>query len=304
MGRLDRRRLLLALASLPAGLATAAERPCVGWIEELRGPAQWRPSPRAQWTALDERIDRYRPLFSGEEVRCQGKGVLTLALNGTKRTLTAARGVLAIPPPIRASGAAEGSISAYGRRLGAERPADSVLYAPAEGGQVRPETLVIRWNAAPSLGQISLWIKDPNGEELWRAVGVDGTRGELSDGALRQKLRDARPVGLLQLTLRDGNGVTHSRPFSVLPAVEEALLARELAAADGAPGLLRRVERVHAYLRRRLYAEASAEYQEALAGAPESRALLERALDLCRLTGDAAGAEALSRRLAALRSAR
>ncbi len=278
------------------GVPTSRPRPCVGWIEELRPTAYWRAAPGAPAVTLQPARHRYWPLRSGEQLRVGTGGSLTVLLGGKLRAIQPAAW-FSVPAPERARGEVVDSITAYGRRLGIERPEDTLIHSPAEGSQVRPEELVIRWTPDPARGRVTLWVREAGGAELWRLPGVDGSRDRLEDPELRRTLAARRPAGPLELMLRELSGRVHTRHFGVLPAADEAALRTELQAAARAPGFLPRVERAHAFLRRRLYEEALHEYQAALQEAPESQALLEKAIALHELVGDTAAADALRRRL-------
>lgn len=292
-------RVSIGILALLAGSASlAAERPCVGWVDGIRPPASWRAGAGSREVRLDPAKDRYRGLCSGEQVRCEGSGSLKLLLNGKPRTVTARDGWFPIPPPVRTVGPAEGAISEYGRLLGGERPVNSAITSPADGSQVRPESLVIRWTPRPSLKTITLSIRTGSGEELWKRPVQDASTGELADDAARAALVQHRArggKGPLTLRMAGLDGSLDEVHFDLLPADQEKSLKEELALFDGKPGLLRRVGRAYAFSKRRLYAEAAEEYEAALKEAPESAALTERAIYWHRKAGNTVRAEELEK---------
>jgi hypothetical protein len=269
-------------------------------VDEIHPPASWRSGPGGAEARLGPSKDRYRGLNAGEQVRCEGAGSLKLLLNGSPRTITARNGWFTVPPPVRTVGPAEGAISDYGRLLGGERPLDSAITAPADGSQVRPESLVIRWTPRPALKTVTLSIRTETGEELWRLPGVNGAAGELTDEAARARLvkhRAGGGMGRLTLRMSGVDGSQDEVRFDLLPADQERSLKEELALFDGKPGLLRRVGRAYAFSKRRLYAEAAEEYEGALKEAPESAALAERAIYWHRKAGNRSRAKELEKGL-------
>lgn len=287
---------LTARAEAPA----AAAKPCVGWVQEVRGTAYWRAAPTAPRKVLQPKADQYRGLRSGEQVFCARGSRLQLMLNGRLREVKPAEGWVTIPPPARTTGLTERAIEAYGRRLGAERPLGSALYSPAEGSRVRASRLVVRWQPDSAWKRITLALRDEAGQELWRRPRVEAGTGRLEDAELRLRLQQrltSAPDSSLELQLITPDGASYIVHFSLLPSTEEASLAAELAAFDQGPGLLPRIGRAQTLIHYRLYNEAADEYEAALSQAPESRALLEKTLQLERLIGNSARAEELEQRL-------
>jgi len=289
--------LQIALLALPSNAAAAAEpKPCVGWVQEVRGTVYWRPHAAAPRVALHPKADQYRGLRTGEQLFCPRGGHLRLMVNGRLRELKPVDAWFTLPPPLRTSGLTERAIEAYGRRLGAERPVGSALYCPADGGRVRAAHLVVRWQPEPAWKQVTLSLRDETGQELWRRPRVEAAAGRLEDTELRAKLSQ-RTSGTLELLLSGPDGTSQSVRFTLLPAGEEPGLLAELAGFEKGPGLLPRIGRAQCLIQRRLYNEAADEYEAALAQAPASRALLEKTLQLQRLIGNTTRAEELEQRL-------
>ncbi|MGV3722162.1 MAG: hypothetical protein ACO1SX_14725 [Actinomycetota bacterium] len=288
--------LQIASLALPANAAAAAPRPCVGWVQEIRGTAYWRSQPSAPRVTLQPKADQYRGLRTGEQVLCPRGGHLRLMLNGRLREVKPAEGWLTVPPPLRPTGLTERALEAYGRRLGAERAAGSALYCPADGGRVRASVLVVRWQPDPAWKLVTLSLRDEAGQELWRRPRVEAAAGKLEDAELRTQLGQQRE-GTLELLLSSPDGASQSVRFTLLPARETPALLAELAGFEKGPGLLPRIGRAQCLIQRRLYNEAADEYEGALAQAPESRALLEKTLQIQRLIGNLPRAEELEQRL-------
>jgi hypothetical protein len=285
---------LLALLTSP--VAAAEPRPCVGWVQEVHGMAYWRSHAKGPRVTLQPKADQYRGLRAGEQVNCPRGGLLRVMLNGRLREVKPADGWVTVPPPLRTAGLTERAIEAYGRRLGAERPVGSALYCPAEGGRVRASTLVVRWQPHPEWKLVTLALQDDAGQELWRRSRVDAAAGRLEDADLRAKLTQP-PAGTLALLLSGPDGASQTVHFTLLPASEEPALRTELAGFNQGPDLLPRIGRAQCLIQRRLYNEAAEEYEAALSQAPESRALLEKTLQLQRLVGNTTRAEELEQRL-------
>jgi hypothetical protein len=247
-------------------------------------------------------------LTAGDAVRCNGPGYLeVLVSEGTRR----------IPPPqtpftIKPLPAdpkypedqviAE-SLTGYGVS-GASRgiTADSRILWPAENSAVVPEHFVIRWAPVPQKIVLSI-LSEAKDVTLWGPTEMDGEGGSFKSDAVSSALAayKTKPgsAGLvLTLTLAN-SGDWEEVHFSLLNGREERELNAQLDFwRKHTDGLALRLGRGYSFSRRKLFAEAADEYDAALNSAPESRYLLEDAINANRLAGRPLRVKELQTRLA------
>jgi hypothetical protein len=156
------------------------------------------------------------------------------------------------------------------------------ILSPTNFGAFLPESIEFRWTPISAAKSLVLSIEDPQGIELW-SENVKSTMFAFSSDSARRAVVEARDRGQLNLTfvIKPGNGAVteqrHEVTFALLPQDEARLLERELIEweREGAPML--NVARGAIFLRHELYAQAAAEFEQALP-------LLKQNLTLLRLT--------------------
>jgi hypothetical protein len=174
--------------------------------------------------------------------------------------------------------------SRAGRSKGDENP----IFNPPDHGAVLAEKFVVRWRNRPPLDKFTAVLQDGS-TELARVPDVDGAKGELDSPVLRQAIvslrNSATPNHEVQIAFRLENGSQQLVTFAVLTQGDERRLNRELAQISQS-GLFKFVQRAAIYDSFRLFDLVAAEYDSALAEAPESRELLRAALDAYARIGD------------------
>jgi hypothetical protein len=250
-------------------------------------------------------------LSAGDRVQCVGDGFLEVLVFDGTRTVTAKQNPkgFTIPDlPADSTNPKEDAIIAkalvgYGVS-GATRgnSAGSRILWPSEGSAVVPEHFVVRW--APVQQKIVLSIlSETKDVTVWGPSEVDGAAGTLQSDAVSSALAayKTKPgsAGLV-LTLTLGNSSDWEEVhFSFLHGMQEQDLNTQLEFWDKhTDGLALRLGRGYAFTRHKLFAEAAKEYDSALTSAPESRYLLEDAIQANRLAGRTSRVKELEMRLA------
>jgi hypothetical protein len=250
-------------------------------------------------------------LSAGDRVQCVGDGYLeVLVFDGTK-TVTAKQNPkgFAIPDlPPDSSNPKEDTIIAkalvgYGVS-GATRgiSTGSRILWPSEGSAVVPEHFVVRWAPVPQKIVLSI-LSEAKDVTLWGPTEVDGAAESLKSDAVSSALAayKTKPgnTGLV-LTLTLGNSSDWEEVhFSLLTGKQEQELSTQLQFWEKhTDGLALRLGRGYSFTQHKLFAEAAGEYDSALDTAPESRYLLEDAIQANRLAGRASRVKALQIRLA------
>jgi hypothetical protein len=294
--------------------AAKAQDTHVGWIDKIVDSCdgKWRGDDNGHPQPLRAKTDRYRFLYPGESVRCDGSGTMTLQILDNKlKTIAKRDGWCKIhseealcekEKSSKSSDSAttkqtldEDALKAFGRAGGRQRGFRSAIFSPAPQSVVRADKLVVRWNEIPGANRISLRLSDKYHGTLWEQAGVEaGTKQKVSPEA-RQALINHRNKGGANpytLVLTNG-GIQQSVQFSILSADEEHALDQELTGCVGKRGLLLFACRAYAFTHRQMWNDAAAEYEAALELEPASRELLVAALTAEHNIGNAARASEL-----------
>jgi hypothetical protein len=250
-------------------------------------------------------------LSAGDRVQCVGAGYLEVLVSDGTKKITAAQKEkwFTIPPlPSDPQDPTEDNVIAdalkkYGVS-GATRgfSADSRILWPSENSAVLPEHFVIRW--APVKQKIVLSIlSEAKDVTLWGSTEVDGSTGSLKSDEVSSALaayttKPGSPGLILTLTLANTSDWEEVH-FSLLSRRQEQELGAQLDFWEShTDGLALRLGRGYSFTRHKLFAEAAEEYDSALNSAPESRYLLEDAIQANRLAGRASRVNELQMRLA------
>ncbi|MCU1267891.1 MAG: hypothetical protein JWM21_4209 [Acidobacteria bacterium] len=291
-----------------AGLGSAAgQSGSTALVEKVSGGAFIRHDAGAKPIKLDPNTDVARRLYPGEQVRCEPGGFLRLRVAGRLRDINGPSSWFTIPRAgFGQTDPLQKVLEEYGRRGGRDRggkvPA-VIVFSPSDGSTISPDTFSISWVPFTKECETSFVIQDTNADPIWRVVHLKGRLGFLVTDAARQALRKSRSKsdgGSLTLILTDSCGNETKLGFSVLAIADEKLLRRELARWQREAGsLTRRLGRAEVFTRYGMFPQAAAEYEAALAQAPESRELLIRTIVAQRVVGNYPRARELTDRLPA-----
>jgi hypothetical protein len=276
-----------------------------GLVEKLSGTVFLRHDANAKEARLDSRWDTARRLYAGEQVRCEPGGFLRLRVGGRLKEIYGPSGWFTIPRPT--SGQADPlqrALDEYGRRGGRDRGGEApaiVVFSPSKGSAVSPGKFVISWKSLKAQCHASFTISDEAGDLVWKQDDVPGKAGVLNSAAVRRALRNYRSKlgeGPLNLTVNSSCGDETQSRFTLLKVADEQSLARELAHWNKDPGnLTRHVGRAAVFTQYKMFSQAAAEYEAALARAPQSSELLMRTIVAQRKVGNSARELALTKRL-------
>jgi hypothetical protein len=247
-------------------------------------------------------------LKAGDRVQCFGLGSLVILLPSGLKKIAAADGSFVIrpiePDPAFHKTIIE-ALANYGV-AGATRgnAAPSRILWPSQNSAVTPEHFVIRWEAVPQKITVSI-MSDAKDTTIWGPTAVDGNSGLLQSKAISAalagyKMKSASPGLVLTITFADPSDWEEAH-FSLLTGTQEQELHAQLDFwGKQTDGLALRFGRGYSFSRHKLFAEAAEEYESALSLAPESRYLLEDAIQANRLAGRASRVKELQSRLASL----
>jgi hypothetical protein len=292
--------MLLLWGSTAAGWGAES----AGLIDAIRPPA-YLVSSRGRETVLDPKLDVGRVLLSGEKIRCGPRGEMRLRLDRGTRVIGAGASFTLPVVRVEAAGATLQAIRTFYRRAGRERGGALALCAPAPGSVARPGTLKLRWVSQPEIRSVSLSLRTASGRLLWRQGGISAASGELVSAEAREALgkhRAARGEADLVQELTDPSGAHAEGEFSLLGTVEEKALDRELAVWSREPhdSPMGYVGRASVWSKHRMLAEVAEEYEAGLRVLPQSRALLQAAVDAHLETGNSRRVDELRKRLEAV----
>jgi len=121
---------------------------------------------------------------------------------------------------------------------------------------------------------------------------------ELARKSLK-KMQKRNVSPYVELTLQSEVGKPQRVLFRVMSVNEEELLTKELGKWEGSVEFTRNIGRAWVFSRHRLYDEAAAEYESALADSPESVHLLRATIRAYCRAGNKIRAEELAKRLPA-----
>jgi len=245
-------------------------------------------------------------LKAHDEVQCLGPDFIELLLPSGPKQIKVEDGLIVIPPidqdPLYAKSIAD-ALTGYGLRGATRgRAADSRIFWPSDNSAVVPDHFEIRW--APVAQKIELSIlSEAKDFTLWGPAELDGKAGSLKSDAIASalaayKAKAANPALVLTLTLANSSDWEEVH-FSLLNARQEQELTAQLDYWEKhTDGLALRLGRAYSYSRYKLFADAAEEYESALSSAPESRYLLEDAIQANRLAGRPSRVKELQARLA------
>ena len=190
-----------------------------------------------------------------------------------------------------------------GRSKGAESP----IFVPSDNSAVDPDKLIVRWRNRPSLGTLTISLFDNKGAQLFHLENVDGAAGSLDSEPLRsalQKVRDNPELNhKLKLVFHSPTRPEESNLFSVLSHSEQASVQKSLAAIDPAHQLYAYIERASIYESANMFDQVAAQFDAALAEAPESEDLMKAAYSANSKIGNVHRAHELLDRLDAISDA-
>jgi hypothetical protein len=288
------------VAILTAAPAIPEDRPVVGAVEVITGPVFLIAGDGIAEVPLNPRRDVLRLLFDGESLQCGPSGKAKIRImNGGKeetKTITAADGVVRLKVDRALTPAQEGMVKAlceYGTP-GGSRSVGSVVWSPPDGGAARIGNLKIRWETSSDEGPFTMTFSTEAGERIWSAAGIDAAAGRLpaaQEAAVRQALAqlqsDSDPQSVT-LTVASKKKGRREITFSILSRRGEEHLQQQLSQWNEGESdpLLRAIGRAHSLSEALLYAEATEEYEAALALAPESDSLLRATMAANRRTGN------------------
>lgn len=248
-------------------------------------------------------------LSAGDRVQCSGDGYLEVLVSSGTKKITASDNWFTIPPlpadPAfpKADAVIAQSLANYGRS-GATRgnAPDSRILWPSSNAAVLPDRFVIRWAPVPQKIVLAV-MSESKDVTIWGPTEADGRAGSLKSGALSSALAayKAKAGGTAMiLTLTPAKSSDWEEVhFSLLNARQEQELNAQLDYwGKNTEGLALLIGRGYSYSRFKLFADAADEYDSALSSAPESRYLLEDAIQANRLAGRPSRVKELQTRLA------
>jgi hypothetical protein len=305
--------ILLAASVTAAAADSRAQTPVVvaGRILSVNCDARLNKNgAKADVTLLSPR-DIGLGLSEGDRVQCLGTGDMEVLVSDGTQKINVPRKWFLIPPlPVNSSYPKEDTAIAdalknYGVS-GATRgnAADSRILWPSENSAVVPEHFVVRWAPVPQKIELSI-LSEAKDVTLWGPAEVDGSAGSLKSDAVSSalaayKTKPGSPGLILTLTLANTSDWEEVH-FSLLNARQEQELDAQLDFWEKhTEDLALRLGRGYSFTRHKLFAEAAEEYDSALMSAPESRYLLEDAIQANRLAGRASRVKELQTRLVSL----
>ena len=251
---------------------------------------------------LSSPTDVGRGLSAGDQIQCVGPGYLEVLIPDGPKKFSASFTIRPVSSTPKYPDIAK-DLHNFGIR-GATRgiATSSGIMWPSENSTVIPEHFAIRWT--PVAHEILLSIMSESKDvTLWGPKKIDGGTGllksdELSSilAAYKAKSENTRLVLILAPTSGTGWEEAH---FSLLKGRTELDLNAQLEFwKEHTSGLALRLGRGYSFSRSSLFAEAADEYDSALKSAPDSRYLLEEAIQANRLAGRTDRVKDLQMRLA------
>jgi len=301
------RRLLPVIGMLAALHQQAQSAEPVGYIEALKGRVLMQSGGSTSPIKLDQNADLARPLWAGDAVRCERGASARLRIGFEPVDLQPSKTWFVIPQPQPMRSDLREALRPYGRIGGRSRfaglPVILLPWSPSDESAVRPDRLVLQWIPGSRDCPLTATIRDRDDRVLWNRDDVDAVPGILDDARARAALAQyvaTHAKRRLELTLADACDHSQTVRFDVLSESEISALDAELAtwkkATDDA--LLSHLGNAAIYERHRLFTEVAAEYDQALQLFPQSRALLQHAIDAHDRNGNTTRARELTDRLA------
>lgn len=247
--------------------------------------------------------DKGFPLQAGDTVRCSSAGYIVVqTADGNKPLRFNEPPILieVVPEEPRYRYIAE-ELQKIGTS-GGPRGTHSILW-PTANAAVRPEEFVVLWK--PLSPPITVTIASEDSQQLvWGPARISGTSGKLKSPNAQTALERYRKEekGLLVLTLsRERFGDTDQVRFSVFSQKDEDNLQTMVKDWDKeASDLAKHLGRGYVFLRFGRFREAAAEYEVALATAPNSPYLLVDARDAEARAGNMSAVTLLDQRVRAI----
>ena len=305
--------LLLMVASVSAARADdASAHVYVGLITDISGTCMLR-SGASQKTARCQPGQIPQTLLWGssqlrpEFISDHGVGGRTIQRRSAKkpgggRTTLEPGEEMDVQRPDLPRGDGMGPAVSSFNRAGASRAIPSIIYSPAQGETVNPDSLTIEWTPLEEGTKVSLYIQTPEGTEIWKEYGVDGKAGGLEPAEARKRLRHyrrERGVGPLTLYAADTAAHRSQSTFYLLSEEQQKTLEQQLTlCGKNGTGILMHLCRISLLEDMGMLNPVAGEYRQSLELAPESEELLENTLSSCLVIGDQACAQQMKSRLA------
>lgn len=288
--------LAAGVAGIAANSHAQTTGPVAGRIVSLNCDARLQKNGSKIVSQLTSSRDVALGLSAGDRVQCNGAGTMEVLVSSGTRKISASDGWFAIPPlppdPAypKADAVIAQSLMSYGRAGATRGPsADSRILWPTANSAVLPDRFTIRWAPAPQKIELAV-MSEAKDVTVWGPTQVEGGIGSFKSGALSSalaayKLKTGSPSLILTLTIANSSDWEEVH-FSLLTARQDQDLNAQLDFWEKhTDGLALRLGRGYSYSRFNLFADAAEEYESALSSAPESRSLLEDAIQADRLAG-------------------
>lgn len=279
-----------------------AEAPVEAVISRITGTILFRQGPQGSIQKLKKSTDQGKHLRAGDELKVEPGGEVIIQIFGEQKqkVITERLGWFPIPNRrlIIAAQPVGPEVKSQFGRAGRRRGSSNIILSPLRQGVVRPSTLVFRWLPLKDT-EVSLSVRlTRDSKTLWSQSNIDGMSGQFTSEPARKSLRKIQKKNMsryIEFTLMSSKA--HRVLFRVMSLDEEQLLSRELRKWEGMVEFTRNIGRAYTFSRYRLYDEAAAEYESALADSPESIDLLRMTIRANCRAGNKIRAEELAKRL-------
>jgi hypothetical protein len=293
---------LIAFSCTKAKAQEKSPQVAANYVYNIHGSVKLLQKGAIKPVVLDAKKDQYRPIAPGDKVMADAGGAATLELYGKSVPIKGPSSWYPVPNIPTTALSAKVAALRTSTRIGGRARGDGLL-SPWPLGAVRAGSLVVRWISARSAGNGSFEVSDTNGGSVWFDQHVSMASGKIDSPAFRTALthyREAPRTPMLRMVLTPEIGQTVQVDFHVLSVDEEKKLASDLAEWDKEAGLLRTIGRADVLARQGMMYEAAQEFEDALAKAPQSRALIQETLDAEDVVGNIPRVRALRELLAKL----
>jgi hypothetical protein len=296
--------LMAIVAGAPANFFAQTSKSVDGRILSLGCDARLQKRGPGTEVKLSPSRDIGLGLAMGNKVRCIGLGSMEVLVPAGKIEVKASQGwftIEAVPPDQSIREIAD-QLRNFGV-VGATRgnAADSRILWPAENAAVVPEHFDIRWKPVAQKIELTI-LSEAKDVTLWGPIEADGSKGslksdEVASALAAYKTKSANPSLILTVTFANASDWEEAH-FSLLNGRQEQELNTQLDFWEKhTQGLALLLGRSYCFSRHKLFAEAADEYDSALVSAPESRYLLEEAIEANRLAGRPTRVKELQTRL-------
>jgi hypothetical protein len=297
--------LMASIAGTAANSHAQSTEAVAARILAVKCAAQLKQTASATPVSLHDPQDVGRTLTAGNQVQCVGAGYMEVFVpEGTKKITAVQKWVVIDPVPAKPPfPEIANALNKYGIP-GATRgqASSSRILWPSDYSVVAPEHFVIRWTPVSEKIVVSI-MTEAKDVTLWGPTEVDGATGSLKSDAISSALAEyKKKIGgvrlPLTLSLANANDWDEAH-FSILGGQQEQELNAQLDFwGKHTDGLALHLGRGYSFLQHKLFAEGAEEYDYALKSAPESRYLLEEAIQANRLAGQVSRVKELEVRLA------